>query len=54
MVSSLAGGSLAQAPAECHPANNTLGSCQCDETFFIAENCTKVSQPTSALCSVQY
>ena len=27
----------------CDKANNTLGTCDCDNQFFVAENCTKVS-----------
>ena len=30
-------------PDTCHPANNTLGTCQCDKQLFIGEDCSKVT-----------
>ena len=35
--------SSTMSPETCHPANNTLGTCQCDKQLFIGEDCSKVS-----------
>ena len=34
--------SSTMSPDICHPANNTLGTCQCDKQLFIGEECSKV------------
>ena len=37
----------------CDPANNTLGTCECNQQLFIAEDCTKVNFRSFHFTSIQ-